>query len=187
MNPPSVTTFFSQWRVQRTILIVGGVFLAVACQKVSQNAQQITPHAAGHKLVGTSPHVGKPAAPIRIEADISSSSATVTVVFAADGRDINVNVRGVEGLTLQSAAALSRTSVQAGESLALPLTYSENASGMLSVVVTGTFASGPMSRVSAFPVGNMNALNKTQTRMVEEPEVRIIDGIRSRVLRSSAK
>lgn len=99
--------------------------------------------------------VGKPHAPVVIEAEVTQTAGRVLVRFQQAGTDVTVRVSGDDGLVLLGDPVLaSGRSVAAGEQLTwdVPLQPGPGQS-VLAVRVSGAFGAGERAAVRAFPVG----------------------------------
>jgi hypothetical protein len=99
--------------------------------------------------------VGKPQAPVVIEAELAPSSGRVLVRFDQEATNVTVRASGIDGLMLSGAPALAiGRSVAAGEVLTwdVPLQPGPGQS-MLAVHVSGSFNGRERSAVRSFPIG----------------------------------
>ena len=103
--------------------------------------------------------VGKPQAPVRIDAEVAASSATVRLQFDAAGTGVEVHANGVDGLTLLSDPMLAHgRSVAAGETATFEVPFRAGpGQSLLAVHVRGSFGAGERTAVRAFPVGKPSA------------------------------
>lgn len=101
------------------------------------------------------PESGKRAAPVAITAEVKEDAAILTVSFEGAGEAVDVDVSGLDGLTVQSPATLmSAGAVQAREVKTWPLRLTRTAGrNALVVAVKGTFSGSPLMRVVTFTLG----------------------------------
>ena len=103
--------------------------------------------------------LGKPQAPVDIQAEVTGQLAKLRVRFLQAGAHVSVTVSGVDGLGLRGAPALAEgLSVAAGDARTwdVPLAPGPG-QGLLAVQVRGTFAAGERTATHAFPVGTPSA------------------------------
>jgi hypothetical protein len=98
------------------------------------------------------PAQGKPQAPATITAKVEPGRASVTVRFHSAVTDAAVEVHGVDGLVVTSAAVpLSGGRFRQGESVTLDVAFTEgDGPGQLAVSVTGTFGGARRNATTAF-------------------------------------
>ncbi len=103
--------------------------------------------------------VGKPEAPVQVDAAVGTSSARVTVRFDQAATGLDVRASGADGLAVQGDGVLARgTSVAAGETSTFDVAFAPGpGQSMLVISVRGTFAAGERITVRAFPVGKPSA------------------------------
>jgi hypothetical protein len=125
----------------------------------------------------------KPQAPVTITAAPVAGGATVTVRFDGAASDVNVEVRGLDGLAVASAGApLSGRGFARGEAATLEVVFAQGAdAGQLAVAVTGTFGGGRQFTTATFPVGRGPV-----ERLEKAPPVTDAAGRRVKVMPSSA-
>jgi hypothetical protein len=103
------------------------------------------------------PSPGKPSAPVEVSADIhvAERRAVITLVVAREARDLEVRVRGIDGVTIVTPSAPVRApTAPAGEKITLDVSFSStNPDGTLVVEVEGTFAGRPLGAVRTFSLG----------------------------------
>lgn len=100
----------------------------------------------------SAPGPGKPQAPVAISATLQSGRATVTVGFQAPASDVSVEVHGVDGLVVTSAAVpLSGGRFARGQAVTLDVTFTDGPGpGQLAVSVTGQFRGARRNAVATF-------------------------------------
>jgi hypothetical protein len=98
------------------------------------------------------PVQGKPQAPATISAKLEAGRATVTVKFHSPATEASVEVHGVDGLAVTSAAVpLSGGRFARGETVTLDVTFTEGATaGQLAVVVSGNFSGARRNATATF-------------------------------------
>jgi hypothetical protein len=122
-------------------------------------------HAGEKRGAIAPPAQGKPQAPVEVTAQLAAGRAAVTVTFRSAASDVSVQVHGVDGLTVTSAAQpISGGEFAAGESVTLDVTFTEGAGrSHLAVGVSGTFGSAARSAVASFAVGQPTAEQQKAT------------------------
>jgi len=104
------------------------------------------------------PTAAKSGAPVAVKATFSadkSGAASLDLVFSAEGKDVRVDVYGVDGLTVtKPATSAPMAAVRAGQAVAVAVEFTAPASkdSNLAVRVTGTFGGHEQSRVQSFTV-----------------------------------
>ena len=154
-----------------TQIVFAAALLLAACQ--SDGAKRDDAGAPAKQTA--QPGVGKPQAPVQIDADVADSSAVVRVRFDQAATGVEVRANGVDGLALQADPVLATgRSVAAGETATFQVPFTP-ASGqsMLAVHVRGAFASGERTAVRAFLVGKPSA---EQTRKAQESNTTKVGG-----------
>lgn len=101
------------------------------------------------------PSPGKPSAPVKVSAEIQDRRALVTVTVARDARDIEVSVRGLDGITIVTPVTpLRAASALAGEKIVVGVAFAgATPGGTLVVQVQGVFAGRPLGAVRTFSIG----------------------------------
>jgi len=105
---------------------------------------------------GAAPVHGKPSVPVTVEARLSDGSARVTVRFDAEAKGVRVEVGGVDGLSVASAAVpVDGASFARGESTTFDVAFTPGPGrSYLAVAVTGKFrGAGRRAAVTSFAVG----------------------------------
>jgi hypothetical protein len=153
----------------RTLLAFAATAL-MACQTQSaqRDAAPLAPVPRGPEVNG----IGKPQAPVDIDAALTADAARVTLRFNQAGRGVEARAEGVGGLSVQGNARLvDGRDVQAGDvvTIELPIRPGPGESH-LAVHVTGRFAAGERSAVRAFPIGKRSA---EQQQKADEGKARI--------------
>lgn len=102
------------------------------------------------------PAVAKSGAPVTMKAKFPTDrSADLDLVFSLEGKDVQIDVYGVDGLTVTKPAKSGpRAAVRAGEVLAIAVEFTAPADrdSNLAVRVVGMFAGSKQSRVQSFTV-----------------------------------
>lgn len=115
----------------------------------AQPVEPVTPSA-------DSPAAAKSGAPVTMKASFSADrSAKLDLVFSAEGKDVQIDVYGVDGLTVTKPAKSGpRAAVRAGETVAIAVEFTAPADkdSNLAVRVSGMFAGSKQSRVQSFTV-----------------------------------
>lgn len=102
------------------------------------------------------PQSAKTSAPVTVTAALKPAAAALTLAFAADGKDIAIEVRGVDGLHVTSPAApTSLPGVRNGQTIAIAVEFTAPAGKASNLVVSvrGSFAGASQARVQSFTVG----------------------------------
>jgi hypothetical protein len=113
------------------------------------------------------PIEGKRSAPVAIDAALRSDGARLTLKFERGGEAVDVDVSGIDGLTLKGEGAVLRaTPVKAGELRNFDVAY-ERGAGRTNLVVSvrGTFDGAPLARVVTFAIGE-GPLTQTGTKVI---------------------
>ena len=154
-----------------TQIVFAAALLLAACQ--TDGAKREDAGAAAKQTAQSV--VGKPQAPVQIDADVADSMATVRVRFDQAGTGVEVRANGVDGLVLAGEPVLARgRSVAAGETVTFQVLYTPGSGqSMLAVHVRGAFASGERTAVRAFLVGKPSA---EQTRKAQESNTTKVGG-----------
>lgn len=97
----------------------------------------------------------KPGAPTVVtKADVTGSTAAVTLRFEGAGENVSVQAAGIEGVTLSSPAEVVQgRAVKAGDELPIALSFQVAGRGHLVLTVQGTFNGAQQSRVHTVLVG----------------------------------
>jgi hypothetical protein len=98
---------------------------------------------------------GKPQAPATVAARLGPGTATVTVRFSSPATDVSIDVHGVDGLMVTSAATpVSGVRFARGETVTFDVAFTEGPGrSHLAVAVSGSFAGGRRATVQTFAVG----------------------------------
>jgi hypothetical protein len=129
-------------------LICGAALAVAACQTDSAKRED-----AAVKQPPAGP-VGKPQAPVQVDAEVGASSARVTVRFDQAATGVEVRATGADGLSVQGGALASGMAVAAKETATFDVNFTPGAGqSMLVISVRGAFAAGERITVRAFPVG----------------------------------
>jgi hypothetical protein len=102
------------------------------------------------------PVLGKPSAPVAVDARLTAGSANVTVRFDADAKDVRIAVHGAGGLRVTSdATPVAHRSFARGETAAFDVAFTPGPGrSSLAVVVGGKFhGAGKRATVASFAVG----------------------------------
>lgn len=99
---------------------------------------------------------GKLMAPVVINAQLAGNAASVTVRFNSAGKDLEINVSGVDGLHVTSTPLpVSGAEVVKGETTTFDVTFVPGTGqSHLVVAVTGKFNGATRSSVQSFAVGS---------------------------------
>ena len=157
--------------MNRYRIAIAAALLLAACQTDGAKRED----AGAPAKQATEAIVGKPQAPVQIDADLAASSARVSVRFDQAGTDVEVLANGVEGLSVRGDPVLARgRTVAAGETATFDVPFTAGAGqSMLAVYVRGAFAAGERVAVRAFPVGKPSA---EQTRKAQESKTTKVGG-----------
>jgi hypothetical protein len=122
------------------------LLLAGACSSSAKSA----PSAAA-----TAPETAKVSAPVSVDAQLGEGQARVTVRFDSPASDVKVNVYGLDGLVVKSAATpVDGSSFVKDAVAAFDVAFTPGAGrSHLAVAVSGSFQGGQRSSVSTFAVG----------------------------------
>jgi len=122
------------------------LLLAGACS----SSAKPTPDSAA-----TAPETAKASAPVAVDAQLGEGQARVTVRFDSPANDVKVNVYGLDGLVVKSAATpVDGSSFVKDAVSTFDVTFTPGTGrSYLAVAVSGSFQGGPRSRVSTFAVG----------------------------------
>lgn len=116
---------------------------------------------------------GKVDAPVVIDATLDAGTAHVTVRFTSPATDVRVDVTGVDGLTVTSAATpIEGASYDRGAVASFDVAYAAGPGrSHLAVAVSGAFPGGRRATVASFAVGTPSAeQQKAATGVVEESD-----------------
>lgn len=97
----------------------------------------------------------KSGAPVTMKVKFPTDQlASLDVVFSADGKDVKIEVYGVDGLTVTKPKTAPALGVRAGETVAIAVEFTAPADrdSNLAVRVSGMFAGTKQSRVQSFTV-----------------------------------
>lgn len=123
---------------------------------------------------------GKNQAPVTITTRFGDRDGSVTIRFDTAVEDAVVAVRGLDGMTVDSATTAVGTSFQKGEKLTLDLTYTPGEGrSHLAVSVDGAFRGRRMSAVHTFAFGKPSA---AQLKAKDKEVMVNSDGQRLRLL-----
>ncbi|MCA9577485.1 MAG: hypothetical protein KC668_18745 [Myxococcales bacterium] len=113
-----------------------------------------SPHAASSTPAPEQDVHAKPGAAVTVDAALAASSARVHLRFDADAQDVTVHVGGVDGLVVTRGGVLDVGDVARGDVRTLDVAFTPgDERSHLVVAVSGTYATGALSRVSSFAVG----------------------------------
>ena len=132
---------------------------------------------------------GKVRAPVAVEATLADGAGRVTVRFDAAASDVRVDVWGVDGLAVSSAATpVAGARFEQGETATFDVVYTAAAGrSALAVSVAGVFAGSSRASVVSFEVASpaadrKNGLTGTTDRPRPGTVVETDDGDRVKVL-----
>lgn len=122
------------------------LLLAGACSSSAKSAQN---------AAATTPETAKVSAPVSVDAQLGDGEARVTVRFDSPASDVKVNVYGLDGLVVKSAATpVDGASFVKDAVATFDVAFTPGAGrSHLAVAVSGSFQGGQRSRVSTFAVG----------------------------------
>lgn len=102
---------------------------------------------------------GKPQAPVSVTARLRPDGATLTVRFHSAASDVRLDVHGVEGLAVTSAAnPLSGGRFARGEAVSFDVSFTPGPGrSLLAVGVSGRFGTATRSTVATFTIGEPSA------------------------------
>ncbi len=133
------------------------VLLAAPALAASSPAQPAT--AVAKQGVAAQTFRGKAQAPVEVTPQLRTDGATVTVRFLSAASGVTIEARGLDGLTVTSAAnVLTGGRVARGESLQFDVTFTKRPGrSQLVVSISGRFGPATRSTVASFPVGQATA------------------------------
>lgn len=135
--------------MNRTALtVLSGLLALTAPVACSSQAKSTSAPAA-------SADTAKVSAPVKVEAKLDGEQAHVTLRFDSPASDVQVNVSGVDGLAVRSAASpVKGGSFARTDETSFDVDFTPGPGrSLLVVAVTGTFQGNPMSKVVSFSVG----------------------------------
>ncbi|MFP2904040.1 hypothetical protein ACLESD_02995 [Pyxidicoccus sp. 3LFB2] len=144
--------------MNRTALAVLSGLLALTAPVACSSQAKSAPSPAGKADVATA----KVSAPVAVDAKLDGGRAHVTLRFDASASDVQVNVSGLDGLTVRSAGTpvAGNSFTKSGEtSFDVEFTPGPGRSHLV-VAVTGSFEGSHMSKVASFAVGTPTAEQK---------------------------
>lgn len=106
----------------------------------------------------------KVSAPVEVTAELGRASAKLQVRFDAPGSEVQVDVKGVDGLVVAGPASpVVEATVKQGETRALDVAFSAPGQGRshLVVSVSGRFHGAKVIRVVSFAVGEPTAAQRS--------------------------
>jgi len=133
------------------IAIVLAATLVAGTALADGPAAGTAPNAAAHGAPA-----GKPHAPATATASLRPGAATVTVRFDSPASEVNIEVSGVDGLVVTSAASpVQGGRFARGQTATFDVAFTEGPGrSHLAVSVTGSFAGARRNRVQTFAVGS---------------------------------
>jgi hypothetical protein len=143
--------------MNRIAAAAAAVLLALPALAASAPATETT--APAKKGVATQTFRGKAQAPVQVTTRLRTDGATVTVRVLSAATGVTIEARGLDGLTVTSAAnVLSGGRFARGESLRFDVTFAkEPGRSQLVVSVSGRFGPATRSAVASFPIGQASA------------------------------
>jgi hypothetical protein len=177
--------------MNRTVLTVLSGLLALTAPVACSSQPKSTPAKAAPADVATAKAApadvatAKAGAPVVVDAKLDGERAHVTLRFSAPASDVQVNVSGVDGLTVRSAPTpvAGSSFVQSGEtSFDVEFTPGPGRS-LLVVAVTGLFDGSHLSKVASFTVGKPSE----EQRKASGTAITGSDGERIKVLPSGGQ
>ncbi len=138
-------------------ITLAGALSACGCAERKEPQVQTNPTPNGADTTAqteSGSHTDKPSAPVKITATLAATSAAVEIVFGEDASDVTVDVWGVDGLVVTSAATpIAGRAFARGEKLPLSVSLTAPATRAdLAVRVRGTFAGRARVEVRSFTV-----------------------------------
>jgi hypothetical protein len=110
----------------------------------------------------------KPGAPTTLEAQVTGGTAKLTLRFAGAGEQVDVSVRGLDGVEVSSGGSwLTGAKVEPGQVLEQTVGFAASARGQLVISVEGVFSAARRARVHTVAVGegpvkkDLGAVQKT--------------------------
>jgi len=137
---------------------IAAVAIAVSALLLAHPALADGP-ASGKKSTVTRTVHGKPQAPVSVTATVARGRATVPVRFHSAATEAAIEVHGVDGLTVTSAASpLAGRRFARGEAVTFDVAFTEGPGrSHLAVAVSGKFGAAARSTVASFAVGQPTA------------------------------
>jgi len=145
-----------------THVVCAAALALAACKMDGPKGEAGTPSAG----------IGKPQAPVAIDAEVGASSARLTLRFDQAGTGVVVRAGGVDGLAVAGNSLLvNGRDVADGEVVTLDVPFTPGpGQSLLAIHVRGSFAAGERTAVRAFPVGKPSA---EQRRKADEGTTRV--------------
>ena len=165
--------------MNRTALTVLSTLLALTAPVACSSQAKSAPTSGSKADVATA----KVAAPVTVDAKLDGKRAHVTLRFEAPASHVQVNVSGVDGLTVRSAptpVAGTHFTNASETSFDVDFTPGPGRSHLV-VAVTGTFQGSHMSKVASFAVGTATAEQQKASGTILSDS----DGERIKVMPSS--
>lgn len=142
----------------RTLILSSLVMFAACCTSKEATADQspsAPPPASAPKkapLEGTT--TVKPGAPTTLEAQVTGTTARLSLRFDGAGEEVVARVSGLDGVTVSAGGEwLAGASVKAGEVREHTVTFTTSGRGHLVISVEGRFPGGLKARVHTVAVG----------------------------------
>ncbi len=132
-------------RIASTLTTVLALFASGCARQPTPTAQAAAP-----------PGLGKPSAPVSVDAQVAAGSARVTVRFEADAKDVRIDVHGAGGLAVTSVATpVEHAAFARGGSTTFDVAFTPGPGrSYLAVAVGGKFhGAGKRFRIASFAVG----------------------------------
>lgn len=132
------------------------------------------PAAASAPSAAPAGALGKPTAPVEVQAALQPGAARLTLAFGADAAEVAVRLSGLDGLRVTSAPVpVERGSYRRGERAAVEATFvpGEGQSHLV-VSVEGTFGGRRLAAVRSFAVGARSPAQEEKARagVVTDPQ-----------------
>ncbi len=137
--------------MNRTVLAVLSSLLALTAPVACSSQPKSAPATGAQEDIATA----KVSAPVVVDAKLEGERAHVTLRFDSPATDVQVNVSGVDGLTVRSAATpVAGTSFTKSSETSFDVDFTPGPGrSLLVVAVTGMFQGGHMSKVQSFTLG----------------------------------
>lgn len=139
--------------MNRTLVLVASLAALTGCTHPLGAPEPVAP---GTAAAGDT---RKTSAPVEVTAELGRGTAKLELRFDAPGTDVRVDLKGVDGLVVSSAATpMAEATVKQAERRALDVAFAPGQGrSHLVVSVSGTFRGARLSQVVTFAVGEATA------------------------------
>lgn len=121
--------------------------------------------------------MGKPQAPVKIQATVGASSTSVKLTFDRAADLVNVEAWGVNGLTVYGSKNLATNgSYSAGQTVVFKVDHSASPGHHdLVISVRGQFDGSPASKISSFTIGDKGPVTQQQKTVTDDTGRAVIE------------